>query len=283
MMPIMTNSESLLQFGNNAYGKPATALNILRETVIGRELFDYAFKEYCRRWAFKHPTPADLFRTLEDASGTDLDWFWRGWFYTTNHVDIALTDVRWFEISTQNPADKLAREQGQRDAKSQGISYERNKNNPTVVNSDSTMRDAYNNNKGQISAAEQQEYERYVNSLSEEERQLLASGLQAYQLSFENIGGLIMPIILEFEFTDGTTEIVRLPAEVWLRSEATFTKVFWFKKQVKSVVLDPCLETADTERNNNYWPQHQEPSRFNLYKQTEWQQGNNSGQRRRRN
>jgi hypothetical protein len=283
MMPIMTNSESLLQFGNNAYGKPATALNILRETVIGRELFDYAFKEYCRRWAFKHPTPADLFRTLEDASGTDLDWFWRGWFYTTNHVDIALTDVRWFEISTQNPADKLAREQGQRDAKSQGISYERNKNNPTVVNSDSTMRDAYNNNKGQISAAEQQEYERYVNSLSEEERQLLASGLQAYQLSFENIGGLIMPIILEFEFTDGTTEIVRLPAEVWLRSEATFTKVFWFKKQVKSVVLDPFLETADTERNNNYWPQHQEPSRFNLYKQTEWQQGNNSGQRRRRN
>jgi hypothetical protein len=283
MMPIMTNSESLLQFGNNAYGKPATALNILRETVIGRELFDYAFKEYCRRWAFKHPTPADLFRTLEDASGTDLDWFWRGWFYTTNHVDIALTDVRWFEISTQNPADKLAREQGQRDAKSQGISYERNKNNPTVVNSDSTMRDAYNNNKGQISAAEQQEYERYVNSLSEEERQLLASGLQAYQLSFENIGGLIMPIILEFEFTDGTTEIVRLPAEVWLRSEAMFTKVFWFKKQVKSVVLDPFLETADTERNNNYWPQHQEPSRFNLYKQGDWQQGNNGGQRRRRN
>jgi len=283
MMPIMTNSESLLQFGNNAYGKPATALNILRETVIGRELFDYAFKEYCRRWAFKHPTPADLFRTLEDASGTDLDWFWRGWFYTTNHVDVALTDVRWFEISTQNPADKLALEQSERDAKSQGISYERNKNNPTVVNSDSTMRDAYNNNKGQISVAEQQEYERYVNSLSEEEKQLLASGLQVYQLSFENLGGLIMPIILEFEFTDGTTEVVRLPAEVWLRSEAAFTKVFWFKKQVKSVVLDPFLETADTERNNNYWPQHQEPSRFNLYKQTEWQQGNNSGQRRRRN
>lgn len=282
MMPIMTNSESLLQFGNNAYGKPATALNILRETVIGRDLFDYAFKEYCRRWAFKHPTPADLFRTLEDASGTDLDWFWRGWFYTTNHVDIALTDVAWYEISTQDPAAEIAEEQAKRDAKNKGISYERNRNNETVVNRDSTMRDAYND-KGRVTQAQQQEYERYQKSLTEEEKQLLASGLQAYQLTFENVGGLVMPVILEFEFTDGTTEVVRLPAEVWLRSEEKFTKVFWFTKEVKSIILDPFLETADTERDNNYWPQQQEPSRFKLYKQGEWQGGGNQIQRRRRN
>ncbi|MDG1903633.1 MAG: M1 family metallopeptidase, partial [Schleiferiaceae bacterium] len=103
IVPIMTNSESILQFGNNAYGKPATALNILRETVMGRELFDYAFKEYSRRWAFKHPTPADLFRTMEDDSGVDLDWYWRGWFYTTDHVDIAIKDVQWYQMSTKNP------------------------------------------------------------------------------------------------------------------------------------------------------------------------------------
>ena len=152
-----------------------------------------------------------------------------------------------------------------------------------MVNSDSTMRDAYNNSKGQISLAEQQEYELYVNCPFEEEKQLLDSGLQAYQLSFENIGGLIMPIILEFVFADGTTELVRLPAEIWLRSEEKFTKVFWFQKEVMGITLDPFLETADTDRDNNYWPQQQEPSRFKLYKQRDWQQGGNPIQRARRN
>ena len=157
------------------------------------------------------------------------------------------------------------------------------KNNPTVVNSDSTMRDAYNNSKGQISLAEQQEYELYVNCPFEEEKQLLDSGLQAYQLSFSNVGGLVMPVILEFAFADGTTEIVRLPAEIWLRSEEKFTKVFWFQKEVVGITLDPFLETADTDRDNNYWPQRAEPSRFKLYKQRDWQQGGNPMQKAKRN
>jgi hypothetical protein len=283
MMPIMTNAESVLQHGNNAYGKPATALNILRETVLGRELFDYAFKEYARRWAFKHPTPADFFRTMEDASGTDLDWFWRGWFYTTNHVDIALTDVQWFEINTQEPAAQKANEQRQQAELQRGITYQRNKDNATVVSTDTAVLDFYYKTKGQVADWEVQDYERYLASLTEEEKQLLNSGWQAYQLSFSNVGGLVMPVILEFAFADGTTEIVRLPAEIWLRSEEEFTKVFWFQKEVMGITLDPFLETADTDRDNNYWPQRAEPSRFKLYKQRDWQQGGNPMQKAKRN
>ena len=97
-VPIMTNSESIHQFGNNAYGKPATALNILRESIMGRELFDHAFREYAERWQFRRPTPADFFRTMEDASAMDLDWFWRGWFYGTGHVDVALGEVALYGV-----------------------------------------------------------------------------------------------------------------------------------------------------------------------------------------
>jgi hypothetical protein len=280
MMPIMTNSESLKQFGNNAYAKPATALNILRETILGRELFDYAFKEYSRRWAFKHPTPADFFRTMEDASGTDLDWFWRGWFYTTDHVDIALTDVRWFEVDTKQPEAMKQAARKAKDADERGITYQRNKGNETVVSRDSTMRDFYNKmDKYAVQPWEQADYERYYNGLSEDEKQLLATQKQFYELSFENRGGLVMPVILEFTFQDGTTEVVHLPAEVWLRSEAAFTKLFVFDKVVTSIELDPFLETADTDRNNNYWPQRQEPTRFELYKRREWRRGQNPMQR----
>ena len=95
----MTNSENIIGFGPNAYTKPATGLNILRETIMGRELFDYAFKEYARRWAFKHPEPADFFRTMEDASGEDLDWFWRGWFYGTDACDISLDTVKYYKAN----------------------------------------------------------------------------------------------------------------------------------------------------------------------------------------
>ncbi len=101
--PIMSNSENIIRFGPNAYTKPATGLNILRETIMGRELFDYAFKEYARRWAFKHPEPADLFRTMEDASGEDLDWFWRGWFYTTEPCDQSLDSVKYFKTDAKAP------------------------------------------------------------------------------------------------------------------------------------------------------------------------------------
>jgi len=191
IVPIMTNSESILQFGNNAYGKPATALNILRETVMGRELFDYAFKEYSRRWAFKHPTPADLFRTMEDASGVDLDWYWRGWFYTTDHVDIAIKDVQWYQMSTKNP-DVEKPFEAEKDRKANAhVGRARNEVIRTMVDEVPATRDFYNSyNPFEVSAADREAYESYRAGLSKEEAALLDAGYHFYGVTFENQGGL---------------------------------------------------------------------------------------------
>ena len=266
IVPIMTNSESILQFGNNAYGKPATALNILRETVMGRELFDYAFKEYSRRWAFKHPTPADLFRTMEDASGVDLDWFWRGWFYTTDHVDIALTDVQWYQMSTQNP-DVEKPFEAEKDRKANDhVGRARNEVIRTMVDEVPATRDFYNSyNPFEVAVADREAYDRYRAGLSEQEAALLDAGYHFYGVTFENQGGLIMPLVLRFTLEDGTEEVKRIPAEVWLKNEDEFTKWFNFTQPVVQITLDPFLEMADTDRSNNYWPAMQEPNKFDVY------------------
>lgn len=271
MVPIMTNSESIIQFGNNAYGKPATALNILRETVLGRELFDYAFKIYCQRWMFKHPTPADFFRSMEDASGTDLDWFFRGWFYTTLNVDISLDKVQYYKILHGDPDKVSAEKRMDAAARRMFIGDLRNDTalaGKTIVDQDKEMRDFYNENDDfAVFDADRQEYQRYLENLSDEEKAFLESDLNFYELSFTNRGGLVMPVILRFNFEDGTEEVERIPAEIWIKSEEEFSKVFAFEKPVVSIELDPFLETADVDRNNNYWPHKNEPTRFELFKQ----------------
>ena len=266
--PIMTNSESLIQFGNNAYGKPATGLNILRETVMGRELFDYSFKQYCERWAFKHPTPADLFRTMEDASAVDLDWFWRGWFYTTDHVDIAIKSVVHFPLSAITPEEEAALGQAKKDEAKRHIGYQRNRDYLTVVKTDTTMTDKYNRyNPDAVTEHQKEDYEARQEKMTERQKELLTSGKQVYEIEFENIGGLIMPIILEFTFEDGTTEVVRIPVEVWIKSETSFHKYFILDKVVTKIEMDPFLEMADTDRDNNFWPAVKQPSHFKVYQQ----------------
>ena len=280
IVPIMTNSESILQFGNNAYGKPATALNILRETVMGRELFDYAFKEYSRRWAFKHPTPADLFRTMEDASGVDLDWYWRGWFYTTDHVDIAIKDVQWYQMSTKNP-DVEKPFEAEKDRKANAhVGRARNEVIRTMVDEVPATRDFYNSyNPFEVSAADREAYESYRAGLSKEEAALLDAGYHFYGVTFENQGGLIMPLVVRFTLEDGTEEVKRIPAEVWLKNEDEFTKWFNFMQPVVQITLDPFLEMADTDRSDNYWPAMQEPSKFDVYSRgatSRWQRNGRS-------
>ena len=280
IVPIMTNSESILQFGNNAYGKPATALNILRETVMGRELFDYAFKEYSRRWAFKHPTPADLFRTMEDASGVDLDWFWRGWFYTTDHVDIAIKDVQWYQMSTKDPdLEKPFEAEKDRQANDH-VGRARNEVIRTMVDEVPATRDFYNSyNSFEVSAADREAYDRYRAGLSKEEAALLDAGYHFYGVTFENQGGLLMPLVLRFTLEDGTEEVKRIPAEVWLKNEDEFTKWFNFTQPVVQITLDPFLEMADTDRSDNYWPAMQEPSKFDVYSRgatSRWQRNGRS-------
>jgi len=268
--PIMTNSESIFQFGNNAYGKPATALNILRETIMGRELFDYAFKVYCERWKFKHPTPADFFRTMEDASAVDLDWFWRGWFYGTDNVDISIDEVKWFQLNTQNPEVEKAFKKEQDAAKDKFIGDERNKTSidKTVNEKDASIDDFYaKRNLYTTDALERKEYEEFISKTDIKDLELLNGNKQFYEISFSNVGGLVMPLILEFTFADGSKEVVRVPAEIWRMYEDKVSKVFIFDKAVSSIRLDPFLETADTDLRNNSWPQEAQPTRYQLFKQ----------------
>ncbi|MCB0568656.1 MAG: M1 family metallopeptidase [Phaeodactylibacter sp.] len=288
MVPIMTNSESLLQFGNNAYGKPATALNILRETVMGRGLFDYAFKTYANRWKFKHPSPADFFRTMEDASAIDLDWFWRGWFYTTDHVDIALEDVKWYQLDSKDPeVEKLLAKQEEAQAP-RYISSIRNEKEiaHTQDEKDPAVRDFYSTyDPLQVSILDKEDYQKYLGKLTEAEKQILTAGKNFYELSFRNIGGLVMPLLLRFEYVDGTAEDFNIPAEIWRQNSEQVSKVFVTDKEVRQIVLDPYLETADTDTGNNYFPNRQQINRFELFRKRNerWdEEGENPMQRARR-
>ena len=265
--PIMTNSESIHQFGNNAYGKPATAMNILRESIMGRELFDYAFKTYANRWMFKHPNPEDLFRTMEDASSVDLDWFWRGWFYSTDHVDISLDNVRYYKINNQNPNENNAEKKKKfEEIKAKDISNQRNKDIVTYREIDSKLSDFYTSY-DEFSTTEKQlkKFENFQSKLDEDEKQILKEDKHYYEIKFKNVGGLVMPIFLDFTLENNTHELVKIPAEIWMKNNTQITKVFAFDKEVKQIELDPFLETADTDRNNNYWPVKVEPTKFELY------------------
>ena len=267
--PIMTNSESLIQFGNNAYGKPAAALNILRETIMGRELFDHAFKEYANRWKFKHPTPADFFRTMEDASGVDLDWFWRGWFYGIDKVDMSIDEIKWYKLNSYD----LDREMGLQkvwDSKDpQHVSDLRNKENikETVMDRFPELKDQYNDRVPyKITEEDRKKAKEALAQLSEKEKAIIKKDYNYYELKFKNIGGLVMPVIVELVFEDGSSEIKRIPAEIWRLNAQEVTKVFFTEKPVKEFILDPNLETADTDRSNNYYPERQKPTRFDMFK-----------------
>ena len=266
-VPIMTNSESLLQFGPNAYAKPATALNILRETILGRELFDFAFKEYAQRWKFKRPMPADFFRTMEDASGVDLDWFWRGWFYSTDHVDLSIDSVRQLNVDTSNPELEKGLKKEMRDAEPTTKSQERNKSLPKYVQDYAELKDFYNSyDPLNVTPKDKREYERFLESLSDEEKKLLAAKQNFYLLTFSNRGGLVMPIIADLHFVDGSKQRVNFPAEIWNKNNETVSKLVMTDKEVREVVLDPQLETADVELDNNYFPRRIRKSRFQLFK-----------------
>lgn len=270
--PIMTNSENIVQFGANAYAKPATALNILRETIMGRELFDYAFKEYSRRWAFKHPTPADFFRSMEDASAVDLDWFWRGWFYTTDAVDISLDSIQWYKVDLENNPEPQERTFTNKIEKPYDhLSKIRNREEGLKfsVEEDKELVDFYTTYKPWETAdsVQTQTTTLYAETYTKEEKQKQFGDKNYYQLYFSNKGGLVMPIILEWTFEDGTTEIERVPVEVWRKNENNFAKVFVKDKVATAIRLDPFRETADIDESNNNWPVKELPSRFQVFKQ----------------
>jgi len=266
-VPIMTNSESILQFGNNAYGKPATALNILRETIMGRELFDFAFKEYAQRWKFKRPTPSDFFRTMEDASAVDLDWFWRGWFYTTDHVDIALGNIHLYRPNSQNPDTEEAWNRALDNEKPTFISDIRDKGHWLRTNDKPELLDFYNeHDKFTATNKARNSYNSSNKKLKQWERDLLVDERNFYIVDFENKGGLVMPIIVELTFADQSKKLVHIPAEIWRKNSKNVSKLFITDKEVTGITIDPNWETADVNVNNNYWPARPIKSSFDLYK-----------------
>lgn len=267
-VPIMTNSESILQFGNNAYAKPATALVVLRDTVMGRDLFDYAFKKYANRWKFKRPMPADFFRTMEDASAVDLDWFWRGWFYSTDHVDVALVDLKEYALDTGNPEIDKARERKERDEAPKTRFQRLNDGVKFRTERFPALKDFYNSyDPLDVTADDREQYEKMLKDLTEEEKALLETKRHFYVLRFQNKGGLVSPIILEVEYEGGETEILRIPAQIWQRNAERVTKLLVTEKPLIRVQLDPFLETADADTSNNRWPAEPVKSRFKLAKE----------------
>jgi plasmid stabilization system protein ParE len=273
-VPIMTNSESLLQFGNNAYAKPAAALTVLRETVLGRELFDFAFKEYAQRWKFKRPTPSDFFRTMEDASGTDLDWFWRGWFYTTDAVDVSIDGISEYTVSTQNPETEKAWRKKLRDAEPVSLTDQRNKGTPRRVDAHPELKDFYNEHDDfTVTNADRNKFNESQEKLEDWEKALLASNKHLYLVDFTNVGGLVTPLVLEIQLASGKKYIERIPAEVWRYSPKKITKLIVTDEPMTSLTQDPFWETADIDQSNNAWPRKLTPSRLELFK-SERGQGN---------
>ena len=261
--PIMTKGDNVLSVGSNAYGKAATGLNILRETIMGRELFDFAFKQYASRWAFRHPTPADLFRTMEDASAIDLDWFWRGWYFGTEPVDISIDSVKYYKLDATNqpmaetptPADTISSIKNRK----AGITY--------VTEADTTLRDFYYYNRNaDAGLANSRSYESILVT-NDTENSKTWSNKNFYELTFSNNGGLVMPIIIQWTYKDGTKEIERIPVTIWRLNEQQVSKVFVKDKEVASIQLDPYTETADVNTENGMWPLKEMPSRFELFKQ----------------
>ena len=274
-VPIMTQSDSVLQLGPNAYTKPAASLVVLRETVMGRELFDFAFREYARRWRFKRPTPSDLFRTLEDASGIDLDWFWRGWYYSTDHVDIAITGMREYKVSTRDPgieSDLRRQERADEVPETLGQIRNREEGRQTRVERFPALADFYNeNDEFTVTNADRNRYTSMLESLEDWERAVLERAIEeddyVYFVDFENVGGLVSPLPLSISYADGSNEFMMIPAEIWRRNWRSVSKMLIREKEITAIEVDPRRETADADFSNNHFPGRVEKSRLELFKQ----------------
>ncbi len=257
--PIMTKGLNTHQFGNNAYGKPGTALNILRETVMGPELFDYAFREYAQRWMFKHPTPEDFFRTMEDASAFDLDWYWRGWFYTTDFVDIGVKEVKKFYVSGE-PTERVKQM-----AKARGMKLS---DLPPLVFMVEEGSEEYKEEmkKGTLLENSPSLKEYVMDNFSAEERAKMKEPKYFYNVTFEKPGGLVMPIIVEYTYSDGTSKTETYPAQIWRLNDSEVSKAVASDKEIVGIKVDPKMETADVDTSNNSWPKEVKQSDFDKFK-----------------
>jgi len=265
--PIMTHSDQVRAFWQNAYQKPATALNILRETVLGRELFDFAFKEYARRWKFKRPTPADFFRTMEDASGVDLDWFWNGWFYGTDHVDIGIGRVTRYRLDTLDPDIEKAWAREEKALQPRTITDIRNDDMPRRIEVRPVLEDFYqSHDELEVTAADRATYAEALEQLTDDEKKLLTTDKIFYIVEFDNLGGVVMPLPIRVTYADGATEDLYLPAEIWRYDHDRASRLFVTDREIIGWEIDPHLQIGDSDRDNNSYPRHPETRTFRLTK-----------------
>ena len=258
LAPIMTKGLNTYNFGANAYAKPATALNILRETIMGRELFDFAFKTYANRWMFKHPTPEDFFRTMEDASAVDLDWYWREWFYTTDYVDIGVKDVKKFFVTSK--INKEARQM----MDANGI---KESDLPPLVYFVKEDSDDFEESMRDVKIEDVKTLKEYItDNIPAEERANLKNPRYFYEITFEKPGGIPMPIIVQLTYSDGTSERITYPAEIWRKNDTSVGKFFGSEKEITKIEVDPDEETADIDTSNNTWPKRKKLGAFDKFK-----------------
>ncbi len=266
-LTVMTPADAIPNPGDLVYARPAIALNVLRETVLGRARFDFAFREYAKRWQFRRATPADFFRTMEDAAGQDLGWFWRGWFYEAGHVDLAIRDVRLYRIDSRNPALEERRERAAARAERPSVAEERDRETKLRTDRYPELRDFYNNHDDlTVTPRERAEYDRLMASLSDAERALLKREDNLYFIEIENLGGVVMPVILEIVYADTSRETLRLPAEIWRQDPKHATKLVVTPREIREIILDPRQETADADVANNHWPRRMTPESLRLQK-----------------
>jgi len=257
--PIMSNPENVYQLGPNAYGKPATALNILRETVMGRELFDHAFKTYSKRWMFKHPTPEDFFRTMEDASAVDLDYYWRGWFYTTDYVDIGVKEIKKYFVSNK-VSDRMKEYMAARNKTEADFP-------PLVYLVEEGAEDFDKSLKGKAPSESSKPLKEFMmDNMTAAERAAVKEPKYFYQVTYEKPGGIPMPILVEYTYADGSTKNVTYPAEIWRKNDKEVSIVLSSEKELTGVIVDPKAETADIDTSNNSWPMKQGQSDFDKMK-----------------
>lgn len=258
--PIMSNPENVHQLGPNAYAKPATALNILRETVMGRELFDHAFKTYSQRWKFKHPTPEDFFRTMEDASAVDLDYYWRGWFYTTDYVDIGVKGIKKYYV-TDKPSKKMQEYMAARNLTEADLP-------PLVYLADEEAEDFDPNLKGKAPSESSKTLKEFMmDNMTEAERKAVKEPKYFYEVTYDKPGGIPMPLIVEYTYADGTTENITYPAEIWRKNDSEVKLVISSQTELTGIIVDPKLETADIDMTNNAWPKKEQQSDFDQFKE----------------
>ena len=258
--PIMSNPENVYQLGPNAYGKPATALNILRETVMGRELFDHAFKTYAQRWKFKHPTPEDFFRTMEDASAVDLDWYWRGWFYTTDYVDIGVKGIKKYYVSDK-PGKKMQEYLAARNLTEADLP-------PLVYLADEDSEGFDSNLKGKAPSESSKTLKEFMmDNMTASERAAVKEPKFFYEVTYDKPGGIPMPLIVEYTYADGTKENITYPPEVWRKNDAEVKLVLSSQSELVSIVVDPKSETADIDPTNNAWPKKETQNDFDKFKE----------------